>query len=107
MDRKEAIRQYKETVRPMGIWQVRCTATGQSLLGTSTDLPAMLNRQRAQLRLRAHRQADLQRDWDAHGEEAFTFEVLDTLEPKDDPGYSPAEDLAELETMWRERLAAE
>ncbi len=107
MDRKEAIRQYKETARPMGVWRVTCTATGRSLLGTSTDLPAMLNRQRAQLRLGAHRQGELQGDWQAHGETAFVFEVLDTLEPKNDPGYSPTADLAELEAMWRERLAIE
>jgi hypothetical protein len=35
----------------MGVFQVRNTVTGQVLIGASTDLPAMLNRLRAQLRL--------------------------------------------------------
>lgn len=107
VDRKAAARRYRETARPMGIWQVRCTATGRSLVGHSTDLPAMLNRQRAQLRLGAHRQGDLQADWHTHGEAAFTFEVLDTLEPRDEPGYDSRADLAELEALWRERLASD
>ncbi len=105
MDRKEAIRQYKEGTRPMGIWRVRCTATGRELVGSSTDLPAMLNRQRAQLRLGAHREGGLQEDWRAHGESAFTFEVLDTLEPPEAPDADPRQDLVTLLAMWRERLA--
>ena len=47
VDRKALIRQYKETRRPAGVFRVRNTANGKSLVGTSVDLPSMLNRQRA------------------------------------------------------------
>jgi hypothetical protein len=106
MDRKEAIRAYKAARRPMGVYQVRNTETGRVYVGTSVDLPSILNRERAQLRLGAHRDHGLQADWNARGAEAFTFEVLDTLEPPDEPGYDPADDLRTLEDLWRGKLAA-
>ncbi len=104
--RKAAIRAYKEGARPMGIFRVRNTKTGRSLVGSSVDLPSMLNRQRAQLRGHAHASRALQRDWNELGAEAFAFEVLDTLEPRDTPGYQPADELRALLELWREKLVA-
>jgi hypothetical protein len=105
MDRKAIIREYKERRPRMGVFQVRNTVTGQVLVGASTDLPAMLNRQRAQLRLGAHANRRLQADWQTHGADAFVFEVLDTLEPPDQPGHDPKDDLRVLEAMWLEKIA--
>ena len=51
MDRKALVRDYKENRRPMGVFRVLNTANGKSLIGTSVDLPGMLNRQRFQLDL--------------------------------------------------------
>ncbi len=106
MDRKEAIRAYKESRRPMGVYQVRNTVSGKVYVGTSVDLPSMLNRQRAQLRLGGHADRALQADWNALGDAAFEFSVLDTLEPPDLPAYDPADDLRTLEELWRGKLAA-
>ena len=107
MNRKALIRAYKEAKRPMGVFQVRNLAEGKSLIGTSRDLPAMLNRQLAQLRLGAHPSRELQDDWKRLGPDGFSFATLDELEPaEDEPKTDPAEELALLETMWREKLAA-
>lgn len=106
MDRKALIRQYKQSARPMGVFQVRNTRTGRVFIGTSTDLPSMLNRQRAQLRLGAHPDRGLQDDWRTIGGDAFAFDVLDTLDPPDQPDYDPADDLRTLETLWRATIAA-
>lgn len=89
----------------MGVFRVHCRQIGHGVIGSSRDLPSMLNRQRAQLELGSHPDRALQEAWDALGAEAFVFEVLDTLPPENDPGYDPADDLAELARMWRERLA--
>ena len=105
MDRKARIRHYKETPRPMGLYRVRNTVNGKSLVGASVDLPAILNRQRFQLESGLHPNRALQRDWNELGPEAFEFEILDTLKPPDQPGYNPSEDLRMLEEMWREKLA--
>jgi hypothetical protein len=105
MNRKELVRAFKEARRPMGVYRVRNVLDGRSVVGRSVDLPSILNRQRAQLRLGAHRNEALQRDWNELGPGAFVFEVLDTLTPPDgQPAYDPADDLRVLEAMWLERL---
>ena len=105
MDRKALSRQYKETRRPMGVYRVRNTANGKSLVGVSNDLPSMLNRQRAQLRLNAHNVRALQKDWNELGPAVFEFEILDTLQAPEQPDYDPSEDLRVLEELWLEKLS--
>ncbi len=104
-DRKALARKYRDTPRPMGIYRVRNTTNGKSLIGSSVDLPAMLNRQQAQLRFGTHPNRALQQDWQALGPEAFVFEILDELKRKDDPGYDPVADLRVLEELWLEKLS--
>lgn len=104
-DRKQLIRAYKETARPMGVYRVRHPDSGTEFIGASVDLPSMLNRQRFQLEAHGHPDRALQAAWDAEGPDAFVFEVLDTLEPPDEPGHDVREELRLLETMWREKLA--
>jgi len=106
MDRKALIREYKEARRPMGVFQVRNVQDGRVYVGTSVDLPSMLNRQRAQLRMGAHPDKVLQADWQALGPDAFTLDILDTLDPPDEPGYDPAADLRTLEELWRAKVEA-
>lgn len=102
--RRELIREYKQTPRPMGVYAIRNASSGRTLVGSSTDLPSILNRHRAQLRIGAHPNRDLQQDWNALGADAFAFEIIDRLEPRDEPGYEPADDLRALEQLWLERL---
>ena len=102
--RRELIRAYREIPKAMGVFRVHCPRAGCGLIGSSRDLRSMPNRQRAQLELGSHPDRVLQEAWDTLGAEAFVFEVLDTLAPRDSPGYDPADDLAELARMWQERL---
>ena len=104
MDRKAIIREYKESRRPMGVFQVRNTLSGKCFIGTSVDLPSMLNRQRTQLQLGAHGNRELQQDWNALGAGAFALEVLDTLPPPALPDHDPADDLRVLERLWLDKL---
>jgi len=104
MDRKTLIRQYKETPRPMGVFRVHNTADDRSLVGTSRDLPSMLNRQRFQLDHGSHPNRALQEDWNRLGQEAFVLEVLDTLDPADRSESDLVDDLAVLEQLWLDKL---
>jgi hypothetical protein len=104
-DRKELLRQYKETALSAGIFAVRNVESGKMLVGKSANLPGMLNRQRFQLEAGGHPIRALQADWDSLGPDAFAIEVLDTLDPPDDPSYDPADDLTALLEMWLDRLA--
>jgi hypothetical protein len=105
MDKRTLKRQYKESEIPAGVYRVVNKQTDRSLVGSSINLPAILNRHRADLKMGSHRNRDLQRDWDEFGEGAFAFEVLDTLTPRDEPGYDMKRDLRALEDLWLERLA--
>jgi len=104
MNRKELIREYKERRPQMGVYRVLCTTTGDSLVAASKDVNSLLNRHRAQLRTNAHPSRALQSAWKAHGPDAFTFEVLELLEPLDKPDYDPIDDLTILEEIWLEKL---
>ena len=105
MDRKTLLREYKESPRPMGVYQIRNAANGKVLVGASVNLPAILNRHRAELRAGGHRNRELQKDWAEFGAEAFEFEVLDTLAPPDGPDYDPAGDLRALKELWLDKLS--
>lgn len=105
IDRKALSRQYRETPRTMGVGLVRNLTSGKSLLFAGVDLPSLLNRHRAQLRLGGHPVKALQADWNAQGADAFAFEVVDTLTAPDRPDYDPASDLRELEQLWLEKLS--
>ena len=105
MDRKALAREYKASRRPMGVYCVRNLHTGDTLIGRSTDLPAILNRERTSLRFGGHPNRRLQQDWNTLGADAFSFEVLDTLAwPDDTPDFDPTNDLVLLESLWRERM---
>jgi hypothetical protein len=104
MDKKTLTREYKENARPMGVFQIRNTVNGKVLIGTSVNLPAILNRHKAELALGGHRNRALQQDWNEFGPEAFELTVLDTLPVSDKPAYNPAGDLKALEEMWLEQL---
>jgi hypothetical protein len=105
MDRKTLLRTYKESNRPMGVFRVHNTVTDKSLVGTSINLPGMLNRQRFQLEMGGHPNRALQRDWNDLGANAFAFEVLDTLTVPEQPDYDPSDDLRALEQLWLDKLA--
>ena len=89
----------------MGIFRVRNLVNDRSFVGSTANLPAMLNRQRAQLSMGVHSNRALQRDWDELGSEAFEFSVLDELIPRDKPDYDPTAELQALEELWLERLS--
>ena len=105
MNRRELVRAYKESARPMGIYRIHNTRHDRSLVGRSVDLTAILNRERMSLKLGVHNNKALQQDWAELGSDAFVFEVLDTIKaPEGQPDYDPTDDLKVLEAMWIERL---
>ncbi len=102
--RKELIREYKRTPKQMGVYCIRNTANGKSFIGASRDIQARFNRHRMELKMKKEPVAALQSDWLEFSEAAFTFEVLDHLEPLEREAYDPTEDLKALAEMWIEKL---
>ncbi|MDT8366942.1 MAG: GIY-YIG nuclease family protein [bacterium] len=104
MDRKTKIREYKDTPLPMGVFQIINKANGKIFIGSSVNLPAILNRSKVELKMGSHRNGIVQKEWKQFGHENFQFNELEILEPADDPTYNPAEDLRVLEKLWIEKL---
>jgi len=105
MDKKAIIKQYKQTLQPMGVYQIKNLGNGKIYIGSCKNLPGKINSQKFQLNLGSHMNEELQKDFTKLGESNFAFEVLDYLEPKEDKDYDCAEDLEVLKEMWIEKLS--
>ncbi len=62
-DRRALTREYKETPRESGVYQIRNLRNGKIFVGAALDIPGKLNSHRFQLRMGSHRNTALQRDW--------------------------------------------
>ena len=80
--KRDLIREYKEREKRAGIFALRCAATGEVWVAASRDLGKQENGIRFQLKMGSHMNKALQAAWNANGEDAFAFEVLEEI--KDD-----------------------
>lgn len=87
-----------------GVFQVKNTANGKVLLGSSLNLDGPLNSHRFMLTIGSHRNESLQKDWNTYGAAKFVFEVLEVVKVKDDPHFSIEDELTLLEEIWIEKL---
>ncbi|MBN2426606.1 MAG: GIY-YIG nuclease family protein [Calditrichaceae bacterium] len=104
MEKKEAIRSYKETIQPMGIYVIKNKKNGKIFIGGAKNLQGKLNSHRFQLKNGLHPNKEMQKDFNALGETGFLFEILDQLKPKDNEKRDYTDDLKILEEMWLEKL---
>lgn len=104
MNKKELLRLYKENPRPMGIYQIKNMSNGKLYIGSGIDVNGKINSNKFQLLHRSHMNKELQQDFTMEGEENFSFEILDILEPKDHPVKDYTDDLEMLLQMWIEKL---
>ena len=110
-DRKADIRRAsKEAKPPMGVYRIAISG-GDAVSGSdkvfvdfAVDLAARFNRHKFELKMGSHRNKELQAAWNAHGEAAFAFEVLDELERDDDAREGPDQGLRVLAEMWLGKL---
>jgi hypothetical protein len=102
--RKEIHREYKERVKPSGLFQIKNLKNGKVLLGSSLNLEGPLNKHRFLLRINSHPNKELQKDWNELGPDQFSFEILETVEIKADPNFNPKDELTLLEEIWLEKL---
>lgn len=103
--RRELKRQYRETLRPMGVYSIRHLAGGRLYLSASLNLDAAMNRDRFQLKMNGHPSVELQAAWQQAGEAGFASAVLDRLKPREDaPDHDYRPELEALLALWRAEL---
>jgi len=102
--RKDLIREYKERKARPGIFAVRCAATGEAWVGFSRNLDTQKNGIWFQLRSGSHVNAAVQKAWNKHGGDTFSFDELETVE--DDNAEIIDLLLKDRAAHWREKLGA-
>ena len=105
VERKEAIRKFKERKPARGTYALRSAATGRIWVGSSPNLDATRNGSWFSLRNGSHRDQALQDEWTTHGETAFQFEVLEKLDDDLSP-MEVADRLKEERLHWIALLKA-
>lgn len=105
MDRKKQLKlEYKETPRPMGVFQIKNNANGKIFIDSSMNLPGSFNGQRFQLNMNGHSNKQLQEDWNTYGPDTFTFEILETINPEKVAKDNWREAVSNLEAKWLDNL---
>lgn len=104
--RREAVRQFREKKPSIGIYAVRCTSTGRVWVGTSRNLEATKNGCWFSLRGGLHRDKPLQDEWNAQGEAAFQYEIVDAFDDEMHP-LEIADSLKAKKLDWMTQLNAQ
>jgi hypothetical protein len=101
---KELAQAYKLIKPQMGVFQIKNEQNSKLLIGSSTDLRAIWNRNKTELNFSSHRNKALQADWLAFGESAFTFTILSEIQQKEGEKVDYAKEIKTLEGMFIEEL---
>jgi len=105
MDKREARKEFKSKKTPKGIFAIRCAATREIWVSASDHLDSAQNGVWFQLRNGIHHNKRLQSEWNANGERAFAYEVLETID--DDVSPLLLKDvLLERQKHWEKELGA-
>jgi hypothetical protein len=88
----------------IGVYVIRNRMNGRVFVNGSMNLPGAMNRDRFELKLRAHRNKKLLQEWLEYGPDSFAFEVVDTIRRRDDPEYDYRAELDSLLQMWRDEF---
>jgi hypothetical protein len=105
--RRELRERYRQTSPEAGVYRIVNRVNGRSLLGHSLNLASVRNKLEFAQSTNTPSALDhrLSRDAQQFGLDAFSVEVLDSLEVKPEMTREEVlEDLRTLEDLWRQRL---
>lgn len=100
--RKELLEQYKQIKTYMGVIQITNKTSGKILITTCSNLKNRWLTLKGQLDEGKYANSGLQRDWKKLGEDAFTYEVIEQKEVKEDT--DTRWELRQMEKTWLEKL---
>ena len=104
--KRDLVREYKERKPSRGVFAVRCKPTDQCWVSGSPNLDKQQNSTWFGLKLGSHPNRELQGAWNEHGENAFSYEVLEQMPDDDASAYAVRADLKDMAERWREKLGA-
>ncbi|MFZ1941752.1 MAG: GIY-YIG nuclease family protein [Terracidiphilus sp.] len=104
--RKQAVRSFKEQKSTIGVYSVHSTVSGRTWVGASKNLEATRNSCWFQLRNKLHQAKSLQELWNAQGESAFVYQIVDRLD-EDVHAIEIDDLLKQRRSDWATRLTAQ
>ena len=104
--KKEIAQAWAERKRSQGVFAVRCAASGEVWVDASKNLDSQKNSIWFSLRMGGHRNKAAQAAWNAHGEETFSYDVLEEVADETLTPMGVRDLLKTRERHWREQLGA-
>ena len=95
---------YKKMKFKVGVFQIKNTENQKIFVGSSTDLDAIWNRIRTELRFGNHLNTELQNDWKKFAEENFVYEILSEIKQDEESTRNYRKEARQLEEMFIEEL---
>ena len=104
--KKEIARAWAERRRFQGVFAVRCAASAEVWVSASRNLETEENKLWFILRSGGHPNKAVQAAWNAHGQDAFTYEIVEELSSESLTPMGLSDLLKTRERHWREALGA-
>lgn len=105
MDERKALKlAYKQFTPSMGVYQIKNNVNGKILIGSSMNLAGSNNSHRYKLEFYSKHNKSLQEDLSMHGADAFSFEVLETVNPDKVSKENWRDAVSALEEKWLNKL---
>jgi hypothetical protein len=104
--RRDAARDFKERKVPRGVFAVRCAAAGQAWVSASRNLDSEHTKLLFSLKHGGYINREVQAAWNAHGEAAVTFEILEVFDDEDMGALGRADLAKSRAAHWRAELGA-
>ena len=102
--RKELTREYTERKQPIGVYAVRCAASGEAWVGGTKNLDKRWNAIVFAANAGGAPEASLQTSWTKHGPDSFAYEILEEFEETNPHTLKTL--LPERTEFWRNKLGA-
>jgi hypothetical protein len=101
---KEMKQEYKLYKSKKGVYQIKNIRNSKILIGSSTDLVAIWNRQKAQLNFGNHPNIELQKDWNKFGADAFEYKILSEINEEEGKEINYKKEAKELSELYIEEI---
>jgi hypothetical protein len=113
MDKKQMIKEYKQTPPSMGVYIIKNQQSDHIFIGSSMDLDKIINRHLFELRLKSHQNKKLQEEWNQYGKAQLDFQIVEKIKPEEEVildnselvKYKPK--IKKLEEKWIEKYKRE
>ena len=103
-DNRRLKQEYKQAKRAFGVFLIRNTTNDRVYVASGMDIQGIINRHKFALSMGGHQSKELQKDWNELGADKFKFEIVDQMDPRDEPGFDARRELQFLEEMWLEKV---